>query len=70
MGNFMINNYKSSHVEKFKKLKAPEKDGFYTYIYCFAETAPYTLDGRSISLKELMHTIEETVQNTLVRDFQ
>ena len=27
----MINNYKSSHVEKFKKLKAPEKDGFYTY---------------------------------------
>ena len=45
----MINNYKSSHVEKFKKLKAPEKDGFYTYIlllYCFAMMVVYTRDGR------------------------
>ena len=42
MGNFMINNYKSSHVGKFKKLKAPEKDGFYTYILLCDDGTLYT----------------------------
>ena len=42
MGNFMINNYKSSHVGKFKKLKAPEKDGFYTYILLCGDGTLYT----------------------------
>ena len=42
MGKFMINNYKSSHVEKFKKLKAPEKDGFYTYILLCDDGTLYT----------------------------
>ena len=42
MGNFMINNYKYSHVEKFKKLKAPEKDGFYTYILLCDDGTLYT----------------------------
>ena len=38
----MINNYKSSHVGKFKKLKAPEKDGFYTYILLCDDGTLYT----------------------------
>ena len=42
MGNFMINNYKSSHVGKFKKLKAPEKDGFYRYILLCDDGTLYT----------------------------
>ena len=42
MDNFMINNYKSSHVGKFKKLKAPEKDGFYTYILLCDDGTLYT----------------------------
>ena len=38
----MINNQKSSHVEKVKKLKAPEKDGFYTYILLCDDGTLYT----------------------------
>ena len=54
MGKFMINNYKSSHVEKFKKLKAPEKDGFYTYILLCDDGTLYT--GWTVNLAKRIDT--------------
>lgn len=54
MGNFMINNYKSSHVGKFKKLKAPEKDGFYTYILLCDDGTLYT--GWTVNLAKRIDT--------------
>ena len=50
----MINNYKYSHVEKLKKLKAPEKDGFYTYILLCDDGTLYT--GWTVNLAKRIDT--------------